>query len=107
MTLFGKAFKFVKSNVIPAAIAAASGNIGGAAAALLKKKDPSTSGASTSANQDKPNLVLGFESSAGFQKADFINDASDLRAAKKNSVLLYGLGAAVLGLGIYALGKKK
>lgn len=109
MTLFGKAFKFVKEKVVPAAVQAASGNIGAAAATLLKKST-SVQAASTVGNTaqtaEKPALVLGFESAAGIVKADFVNDQKDIQTKKETSVLLWVLGGlAALFFGSKMLSK--
>lgn len=108
MTIFGKIIKGVTNNIIPAAISLASGNIGGAAAALLKKNSAPATVGNTAETATKPNLVLGFENSSGqIAKADFINDATDIKQAKTNQTLIYVLGGLAAVFGVLTLSKRK
>lgn len=97
MSFLNKAVSFLKNNVLPAAAAAASGNIGAAGGALLakNKKAPATVGSPVAA-ADKPQLVLGFENKNGvIAKADFINDEADIKSKKTNEILVWVLGIIV------------
>lgn len=109
MSFLKKAFNFAKDKLIPAAVQAASGNVGAAVGTLLKKKtsvQAAPTVGNTAQTAEKPSLVLGFETGAGIVKADFVNDQKDIQTKKETSVLLWVLGGlAALFFGSKMLSK--